>query len=131
MGAIKTNKESPRGSDQIEKNIIELEEKLRKDTTPLCQHLYSAVNTLSIQKLTWKDPRASQIISDDSKLVEQLPKNLKKAFMATKNDVYNSFEIPSDFFELVNRDIIDGTSLELDTSLWVSFGITTYIGFSK
>ena len=81
MGAIKTNKEIPLSSDQIEKNITELEEKLRKDTTSLGQHLYSAVNTLSIQELTWKDLLANQIISDDSELVERLPKNLKKAFM--------------------------------------------------
>ena len=81
MGAIKTNKESPLSSDQIEKNIIEVKEKLRKDTTPLCQHLYSAVDTISIQELTWKDFIANQIISDDSELVEKLPKNLKKAFM--------------------------------------------------
>ncbi|KAG9292748.1 hypothetical protein G9A89_002672 [Geosiphon pyriformis] len=57
------------------------DEKLRKDITPLGQHLYSAVDTLSIRELTWKDPLASQIINDDSELVERLPKNLKKAFM--------------------------------------------------
>jgi hypothetical protein len=47
---------------------------------------------------------------------------------APKNDVYDSFEIPSSKFSaLVNRDTIDGTLLELDKSLWVSFGV--WLGF--
>jgi uncharacterized protein YfeS len=34
MGAIKTDKEIPFGLDQIEDNINDLKEKLRKDTSP-------------------------------------------------------------------------------------------------
>jgi hypothetical protein len=80
MGAIKTDKEIPFGSDQIEDNINDLKEKLRKDTLPLYQQLYSKVNAISIQSLTWKDPLASRVISDQSEVVKQLPSNLKKAF---------------------------------------------------
>ena len=52
MGAIKTDKKIPFGSDQIEDNINDLKEKLRKDTLSLYQQLYSKVNTISIQSLT-------------------------------------------------------------------------------
>jgi len=48
MGAIKTDKEIPFGSDRIEDNINDLKEKLRKDTLPLYQQLYSKVNAISI-----------------------------------------------------------------------------------
>jgi len=80
MGAIKTDKEIPFGSDQIEDNINGLKGKLRKETMPLYQQLYSKVDAISIQSLTWKDPLASQVISDQSEVVKQLPSNLKKAF---------------------------------------------------
>ncbi|CAG8637241.1 795_t:CDS:2 [Paraglomus brasilianum] len=36
---------------------------------------------MSIKELLWKDPTASQVISDDSKLVKKLPGNLRKGFM--------------------------------------------------
>ena len=81
MGAIKTDKEAPLGSDQIENNTNKLKNKLRKESTPLYQHLYSGVNEILVQELTWKDPLANQIIRDNSNLVQGLPGNLKKAFM--------------------------------------------------
>ncbi|RHZ45682.1 hypothetical protein Glove_661g4 [Diversispora epigaea] len=81
MGAIKTDKEQPLTSDQIKKNIIEVKRKLGKDYLPLYQHLYSGVEEISVQELTWKDPLANQIIRDDSDLIQELPGNLKKAFM--------------------------------------------------
>ncbi|RHZ81290.1 hypothetical protein Glove_122g147 [Diversispora epigaea] len=81
MGTIKTDKETPLGSDQIENNTNKLKNKLRKESTPLYQHLYFGVNKISVQELTWKDPLANQIIRDNSNLVQGLPGNLKKAFM--------------------------------------------------
>ncbi|CAG8605940.1 16517_t:CDS:1, partial [Acaulospora morrowiae] len=72
MGTIKTDKETPFGSDQIEDNINDLKEKLRKDTSPLYQHLYSKVNVISIQSLTWKNPLASRVI----RISQKLPPNL-------------------------------------------------------
>jgi len=48
MRTIKTDKKIPFGSDQIEDNINDLKEKLRKDTSLLYQQLYSKVNAISI-----------------------------------------------------------------------------------
>ena len=67
--------------------MIELQRKLKRDTTPLYQHLYSGVSVMSIEALSWKDPTASQVISDESKLVKELPGNLRKGFMV-KNYMY-------------------------------------------
>nr|CAG8644756.1 9564_t:CDS:2 [Entrophospora candida] len=69
------------GSDQIEKNIRELKRKLQQETIALYQRLYSDINKIPIQELTWKDPLADQIIKDDSNIIQKLPGNLKKAFM--------------------------------------------------
>ncbi|CAG8572165.1 8004_t:CDS:2 [Acaulospora morrowiae] len=85
---VKTNKEKPLSSDQIGNNIIELQRKLKRDTTLLYQHLYSGVKAISIEALSWKDPMASQVISDESKLVKELPENFKKEFMKeSKEDI--------------------------------------------
>ena len=65
LGVVKTNKEKPLSSDQIENNIIELKRKL----------------------LSWKDPMASQVISGESEIVRKLPGNLKKGFMV-KNYIF-------------------------------------------
>ncbi|RHZ84499.1 hypothetical protein Glove_80g10 [Diversispora epigaea] len=81
MGAIKTDKEQPLSSDQIENNIDELKRKLGKDTSPLYHCLYSDVDKIPVQELTWKDPLASQVIRDNSDLVQKLPGNLRRAFM--------------------------------------------------
>ncbi|CAG8830440.1 38812_t:CDS:2, partial [Gigaspora margarita] len=84
MEAIKTDKEQPLSSDQIEENINKLKRKLGNNTSPLYQHLYLGVEKTSIQGLTWKDPLANQIIRDNAEFVENLRgnlKNLKKAFM--------------------------------------------------
>ena len=47
----------------------------------LYQHLFSGVNELYISELTWKDPLANQVISDDSDLVQKLPERLSESFM--------------------------------------------------
>ncbi|CAJ0895070.1 7532_t:CDS:2, partial [Entrophospora sp. SA101] len=71
----------PLSSDQIEKNISELKRKLCQETTALYQRLYSDINKIPIQELTWKNPLANQIIKDDSNIIQKLRTNLKKAFM--------------------------------------------------
>jgi len=81
MGAIKTDKEKPLSSDQITKNVNELKRKLGRDTSLLYQCLYSDVDKITAQELTWKDPLASQVIRDNSDLIQKLPGNLRKAFM--------------------------------------------------
>ena len=57
--------------------------KLGKDTISLYQHLYLGMNKISVSELTWKDPLASQIINDNSIIIQQLPGNLKKSFMVS------------------------------------------------
>ncbi len=74
------DKKIPFSSDQIDDNINDLKKKLRKDTSPLYQQLYSKVNVISIQSLTWKDPLVSRVISDQSEVIKQLSSNLKKTF---------------------------------------------------
>jgi len=60
------DEEKPLSSDQIKDNVDILKRKLRKDTSPLYQCLYSAINEALICKLTWKNPLASQVISNRS-----------------------------------------------------------------
>ncbi|CAJ0849586.1 14354_t:CDS:2 [Entrophospora sp. SA101] len=74
------DKEEPFGSDQIKNNINKLKDKLKKESMPLYQKLYSVVDALSINELTWKVPLTSQVTSNKSELVERLNVNLKKAF---------------------------------------------------
>ncbi|KAG9287403.1 hypothetical protein G9A89_023775 [Geosiphon pyriformis] len=81
LGVVKTTKEKPLSSDQIENNMSELKRKLQRDTGSLYQHLLSGVNGVSITELSWKDPLASQVVSDDCEFVNNLPANLKKGFM--------------------------------------------------
>ncbi|CAG8468870.1 7449_t:CDS:2, partial [Dentiscutata heterogama] len=81
LGVVKTNKEKPLNRDQIRNNIEKLKRKLYRDTSPLYQHLYSGVNKICVEELSWEDPMASQVISDNSDLVKNLFRNLKKGFM--------------------------------------------------
>ena len=81
LGIIKTNKEKPLSLEQIDNNVNELKGKLGRDSSPLYCHLYSSVSNMDITKLDWKNPLASQVISDESELVNQLSGNLKKGFM--------------------------------------------------
>ena len=82
IGAVKTNKERPLNSDEIKKNINELKAKLKKNTTtPINQHLYFGINNVNISELSWMDPLASQVISDESEIVKKLPGQFKHTFM--------------------------------------------------
>ncbi|KAG9300974.1 hypothetical protein G9A89_005032 [Geosiphon pyriformis] len=81
LRVVKTNKEKPLSSDQIKNNRIEFKRKLKRDTSSLYQHLLPGVNEISITELSWKDPLASQVISDESEFVRKLPGTLKKGFM--------------------------------------------------
>ena len=81
IGAVKTNKERPLNSDEIEKNINELKRKLKKNTTTLInQHLYYGIN-VNISELSWMDPLASQVISDELEVIKKLPGQFKHTFM--------------------------------------------------
>ena len=81
LGIVKTKTEDTLSPNQIETNIDELKRKLKKNTSSLYQHLYSGVNNTFIEELNWKNPLASQVISDNSSLVQQLPNQLQHTFM--------------------------------------------------
>ena len=82
IGVVRTNKERPLNSAEIEKNINELKGKLKKNTTtPINQHLYFSINNVNISELSWMDPLASQVISDESEIVKKLPGQFKHTFM--------------------------------------------------
>ncbi|CAG8769997.1 10751_t:CDS:2, partial [Racocetra fulgida] len=84
-GAVKINEEGP---NRIQKNINALKGKLtngsallKKNMAVLYEKLLLGVNRISISQLNWKEPLASQVISDHSDLVRQLPDRQKELFM--------------------------------------------------
>ncbi|RHZ89327.1 hypothetical protein Glove_16g40 [Diversispora epigaea] len=110
LGIIKTNKEKPLSLEQIDNNVNELKGKLGRDSSPLYCHLYSSVSNMDITKLDWKNPLASQVISDESELVNQLSGNLKKGFMKlTRKMTPKPFTIIQ---EMCNEFVTDFNKLE-------------------
>ncbi|CAG8694630.1 hypothetical protein RhiirA5_504674 [Rhizophagus irregularis] len=81
IGVVKVNEEEPLSSAQIRSNINKLKSKLKKNTSTLYQHLFSAVNRVSTDELTWKVPLGSQVIADESDIIKKLPKQLRENFM--------------------------------------------------
>ncbi|RHZ63714.1 hypothetical protein Glove_328g94 [Diversispora epigaea] len=94
IGAVKTNEERPLSSGQIEKNIKALKGKLKKNPAQLHQYLFSSINKVSISELTWEDPLASQVISDDSDLVLNLPIQLRDSFIKPVRQMVPPFLSP-------------------------------------
>ena len=66
---------------------MSLKENSKEITDSLYKRLLSSVNGISINNLSWKNPLASQVISDESEIVRKLPGNLKKGFMV-KNYIF-------------------------------------------
>ncbi|PKK56244.1 hypothetical protein RhiirC2_858686 [Rhizophagus irregularis] len=83
IGVVKVNEEEPLSSAQIRSNINKLRSKLKKNTSTLYQHLFSAVNRVSTDELTWKVPLGSQVIADESDIIKKLPKQLRENFMVS------------------------------------------------
>ena len=81
IGVVKINEKEPLSSIQIRSNINKLKSKLKKNTSTLYQHLFSAVNWVSTDELTWKVPLGSQVIADESDIIKKLPKQLRENFM--------------------------------------------------
>ncbi|CAJ0839795.1 9384_t:CDS:2, partial [Entrophospora sp. SA101] len=52
-----------------------------QNSSPLYDELLSSLGDVVVSDLSWKDPIASQVISDDSELVKKLLKKLKRVFM--------------------------------------------------
>jgi len=51
IGYVKVNEEEPLSSAQIRSNINKLKSKLKKNTSTLYQHLFSAVNRVSTERI--------------------------------------------------------------------------------
>ncbi|CAG8666949.1 22358_t:CDS:2 [Cetraspora pellucida] len=84
IGAVETNEKRPLKSNQIAKNIDELKRKLKKNKSRLYQSLHSSLIRVNLSKLKWRDSLASQVISDDSKLVQELEDELRDSFTEPK-----------------------------------------------
>ncbi|CAG8742772.1 21140_t:CDS:2, partial [Racocetra persica] len=80
LGAVKINKEKLLNLDQIKDNIEKLKDKLNRDLSSLYKHLYSGMVKKSVEELSWKNSLASQVISDKSDIVKNLPRDIKKGF---------------------------------------------------
>ena len=74
-------KTEPLSSAQIRSNINKLKSKLKKNTSTLYQHLFSAVNRVSTDELTWKVSLGSQVIADESDIIKKLPKQLRENYI--------------------------------------------------
>ncbi|CAJ0841052.1 11130_t:CDS:2, partial [Entrophospora sp. SA101] len=77
----KQEKENDAGTAEKQEEGKKLKAKLNRDTTPLYQGLYYSVDKIFVDELSWKDPLASQVISDNLDIVEKLSEGLKKGFM--------------------------------------------------
>src|SRR6266542_282263 len=84
---LKTEQEPnlDRTREEIERNIRKLQSKLGSPMTDADISLYDALKTnlrsINISDLTWRDPEANMIISDDSSLVKNLGVRQKQLFL--------------------------------------------------
>ncbi|KAF0413849.1 hypothetical protein F8M41_007712 [Gigaspora margarita] len=69
----------------IAENIDDLKKKLERSSSDHAFELLERLNSLPIKDLKWNDPLASQVISDKSKLVQNLDETSKKSFMEPFN----------------------------------------------
>ncbi|CAG8633942.1 7850_t:CDS:2, partial [Scutellospora calospora] len=87
---------------------------LKKNMAVLYEKLLFGVNQVSISQLNWKEPLASQVISDDSDLVRQLPDRQKELFMKLKDDM-----VPSSLSQIIrdkcNEFVEDFVDKDVDT----------------
>ncbi|CAJ0907742.1 9015_t:CDS:2 [Entrophospora sp. SA101] len=68
-------------NEQIKNNMREMKRKLKGKSSPLAIEIYNYLDNVEVDNLGWWDPLASQVISDDSDLVLNLPRNVYHNFM--------------------------------------------------
>ncbi|CAG8720182.1 16717_t:CDS:2, partial [Acaulospora morrowiae] len=78
--------------------------KLKRDTGLLYQSLLSDLNAISITNLSWKDPLASQVISDESEFVKKLPEFKKKDLWKFVLD-FNGYQIKMNLAKFIHDGI--------------------------
>ncbi|CAG8547326.1 10163_t:CDS:2 [Diversispora eburnea] len=70
---------------EITVNIGDSKRKFLQNSSQLTLELQEEVNKISESNLTWRDPLASKVISDESDLVQNLSSGAKKSFMRPSN----------------------------------------------
>ncbi|CAB4391228.1 unnamed protein product [Rhizophagus irregularis] len=73
--------ESPISREEIAKNMRELKSKLKGKSSQLAVEMRQLLEKVNIDNLTWQKPLASQVISDDSDLVQDLTLMARQSFM--------------------------------------------------
>ncbi|PKK56832.1 hypothetical protein RhiirC2_799214 [Rhizophagus irregularis] len=73
--------ESPISREEIAKNMRELKSKLKGKSSQLAVEMCQLLEKVNIDNLTWQKPLASQVISDDSDLVQDLTLMARQSFM--------------------------------------------------
>ncbi|CAJ0648387.1 6047_t:CDS:2, partial [Entrophospora sp. SA101] len=85
----------PLSEKEIKKNMGDLRRKLARSTSPHAGEIRLNLIEISDSDLTWRDPIASQVISDDSNLVKGL-----------EGPAHLSFMRPAQHMQLVMPDVI-------------------------
>ncbi|RGB24213.1 hypothetical protein C1646_773404 [Rhizophagus diaphanus] len=73
--------ESPISREEITKNMCELKYKLKGKSSQLAVEMRQLLEKVNIDNLTWQKPLVSQVISDDSNLVQDLTLTVCQSFM--------------------------------------------------
>ncbi|CAJ0746827.1 526_t:CDS:1, partial [Entrophospora sp. SA101] len=68
-------------SNVIENNLRILKGNLKKSKAEYAKALRKKVGNVKSSELSWRDPLASQILSNESEMVKQLQENEYKSFM--------------------------------------------------
>ncbi|CAG8598209.1 2260_t:CDS:2 [Paraglomus occultum] len=91
--------------EQIKKNMRELKGKLRGKSSPFLVELYNFLDYVDVDSLRWQDPFASQVISDESSFVRNLPGNIYHNFMEPSRRM--KMEAPPNIREMSNAFVED------------------------
>ncbi|CAG8542474.1 11517_t:CDS:2, partial [Scutellospora calospora] len=82
---------SDHGREEIEENLNTLRSKLEHPTTEADINLYGslkqALASMDSSDLTWRDPEASMVLSDDSEVVKNLGHRQKKIFIEPRENM--------------------------------------------
>ncbi|CAG8708432.1 12516_t:CDS:2, partial [Ambispora leptoticha] len=91
--ALNTDRELPQdhSRDEIERNLNTLKSKLEHPVLESDANLYGSLRVnlgnINQSELTWKDPEASMVISDESEIVNKLGTRQKRIFMEPRENM--------------------------------------------
>ncbi|CAJ0858965.1 8194_t:CDS:2 [Entrophospora sp. SA101] len=113
-------------------NIEKLKGKLNRDTSPLYQHLYSSVNEIHVEELSWEDPLASQkiarnMVPNPRPIVQEIYiAHVVKEILNVLKDVWNNPAFNSNLARSLNEGTYQSTviavlkNLPTENSFFVS-----------